>query len=550
MSLSLRTTFALVSALVICLLTGVLSTVIGKKTTRQVEESIGISLSQVAYQMADKLDHFMWSRAGEIDVLSELISNREAPGPGDANELRSLLEQLKKSFPSYTWVAFIDPEGKVTASTDGILTGTNIASRPVFTEGKKGRFIGDVHEAVLLAKLLPNPSGEPLQFVDISTPVYNKQGQLTGVLAAHLSWEWSREVEATLLQPLKDKMKQLEVLIVSKKENTVLLGPKESLYRPLDTAGIRQAQAGGNGWLTETYPDGHTYLSGYAYGNGYLDYPGLGWSVLVREPADVAFTSVRELKTYITTAGIILSLVFAVLAAFLAGWVVRPLQKITRSADRLRKGESASFPAFTFIREIRILSDSLRNLVDNLTKTEHALDQMSDLALHDKLTGLPNRIALDAYLEQAMRQAKENGTTLTFLYLDLDGFKKVNDSLGHLFGDKLLQQTALRLTQGMSTDSIITRVGGDEFVIVLPTGASAPDPAAIRLAGSILERMNEPFLVDRQALRIGCSIGAAVWPLHHEDPIETMRLADQALYMSKRSGKNRMTFSPDSRENA
>lgn len=216
MSLSLRTTFALVSALVICLLTVVLSTVIGKKTTHQVEESIGVSLSQVAYQMADKLDHFMWSRAGEIDVLSELLSDREASG--DAKELRNLLEQLKKSFPSYTWVAFIDPEGKVTASTDGILTGTNIASRPVFTEGKKGRFIGDVHEAVLLAKLLPNPSGEPLQFVDISTPVYNKQGQLTGVLAAHLSWEWSREVEATLLQPLKDKMKQLEVLIVSKKE--------------------------------------------------------------------------------------------------------------------------------------------------------------------------------------------------------------------------------------------------------------------------------------------------------------------------------------------
>ncbi|SEF66644.1 sensor domain-containing diguanylate cyclase [Paenibacillus sp. UNC499MF] len=547
MSLSLRTTFALISALVICLLTLVLSTVIGKKTTHQVEETIGTSLSQVAYQMADKLDHFMWSRAGEIEVLSELLSSRE--NAGDAKELRNLLERLKKSFPSYTWVAFIDPEGKVTASTDGILTGTNIASRPVFTEGRKGRFIGDVHEAVLLAKLLPNPSGEPLQFVDISTPVYNKQGQLTGVLAAHLSWEWSREVEAALLQPLKEKMNQLEVLIVSKKENTVLLGPKESLFRPLETQSLRRAQAGSNGWLTETYPNGQTYLSGYAYGDGYLDYPGLGWSVLVREPADVAFSSVRELKTYITAAGIILSIVFAVLAAFLAGWVVRPLQRITRSADLLRKGEPAVFPAFTFIREIRILSDSLRNLVDNLTKTEHALDHMSDLALHDKLTGLPNRIALDAYLEQAMSQAKENGTTLTFLYLDLDGFKKVNDSLGHLFGDKLLQQTALRLTQGLSPDSILSRVGGDEFVIVLPTGASAPDPAAIRLAGSILEKMNEPFLVDDQALRIGCSIGASVWPLHHEDPIETMRLADQALYMSKRSGKNRVTFSPDSREN-
>ncbi|WP_253735745.1 diguanylate cyclase [Paenibacillus sp. FJAT-26967] len=538
--LNLRTAFALVLAVIIFLLTFLLSIVISQRTTTQVEENIGASLSQVAYQMADKLDYFMWSHAGEVDMLSQMLTYANADNP---DELRTLIEQLKKSFPSFTWVAFIDPSGKVKASSDGILTGSDISARPVFTEGRKGRFIGDVHEAVLLSKLLPNPSGEPLQFVDISTPVFNKKGEWIGVLAAHLSWEWAREVEKSILKPLQDRMNQLDVFIVSKKDNTVLLGPRKYVFRPMDTGSIQQAQKESNGWTTEQWPeDNGSYLTGYAYGAGYMNYPGLGWSVLVRQPADIAFSSVNELNRFIVVTGIIMAIVFAVLGALVAGWIAKPLRRIAQAADQLRSGYHVKIPIFHAIKDLNILSSSLNNLVDNLTRTESALDHMADLAHHDKLTGLPNRIALDTYMEIAMKQARENNTTLTFLYLDLDGFKLVNDTWGHPFGDKLLRHVAERLGAYMQAQDVVFRIGGDEFVILLKTQTSTPSEETLNMANDLIRLLNEPFLIEDEVIRIGCSIGGAIWPSNAGDPIETIRLADKALYVSKQKGKNCVTF--------
>lgn len=134
-----------------------------------------------------------------------------------------LLNQLQDSFPTFSWVGFMNLKGNVLASTDGILRGENLSERPVYQEGIKGKFIGDVHDAVLLAKLLPNPTGEPLQFVDISFPLKYKNGEIAGVLAAHLSWAWAKEVEKSVLEPLKHEEKDIEMFIVSQKENTVLL---------------------------------------------------------------------------------------------------------------------------------------------------------------------------------------------------------------------------------------------------------------------------------------------------------------------------------------
>lgn len=115
------------------------------------------------------------------------------------------------------------------AATDGILLGENLSERPVYQEGIKGKFIGDVHNAVLLAKLLPNPTGEPLQFVDISFPLKDSKGHIQGVLAAHLSWEWAKEVEESVLAPLKREEKDIEFFIVSKKNIPSCWGPRNGL---------------------------------------------------------------------------------------------------------------------------------------------------------------------------------------------------------------------------------------------------------------------------------------------------------------------------------
>lgn len=243
MSLNLRTVFSSAFVVIIIMLTALLSYVIGNQSSKTVEVSIGSSLAEVAYQMSENLDRFMWSRSGEVEVLSKLNAFQE---PIDTVEISGLLKQLKKSMPVFTWVGYTDVKGNVLAATDNLLVGQNTSERPVFQEGLKGLYIGDVHDAVLLAKLIPNPSGEPLQFVDVSVPVKGKQGQTSGVLSAHLSWEWSHEVETSILAPLKDHMKDVEVFVVSQKDDTILLGPSNMIGRRMASDALKQARAGGN----------------------------------------------------------------------------------------------------------------------------------------------------------------------------------------------------------------------------------------------------------------------------------------------------------------
>ncbi|MNB78768.1 Cyclic di-GMP phosphodiesterase Gmr [compost metagenome] len=539
MSFNLRTFFSGAFAVIIILLTALLIWIIGSQSTKSVERGIGGSLAEEAYQMAEKLDHFMWSRSGEVQVLSKLNAFQE---PYDKEEISGLLNQLKSSLPVFTWVGFLDTEGNVLSSTDDILAGQNISQRPVFQEGIKDLFVGDVHDAVLLSKLLPNPGGEDLQFVDVSVPVYNKQNQTTGVLAAHLSWEWSREVEKSIMAPLKDRLSNVEVLVVSRKDDTVLLGPDSLIGTRLSDAALQRAREGENSWIVEQTKGRDTYLTGYAVGDGYLNYPGLGWTVIIRQPAEIAFASVHQFERFIILIGLAAAVVFGIIGWLLAGWISRPLHDISRTADILSSGACVEIPTSARIKDVAVLSASLQNLVDNLTKTESKLSYMSNKAMHDSLTGLPNRTALNEFMSHAVSKAKQNQSTLSILYLDLDGFKKVNDTFGHATGDVLLQQVAGRLLESTRDHEIVARLGGDEFVVILHTSAGKPMQEAEVVATRIIKKLNQPFLIGGENLHIGCSVGAAVWSPDAGEPDDTMRLADEALYISKRSGKNRITF--------
>lgn len=235
MSFKLRTLLTVIFAGLSLFVILTIGYVFSQRSFDAVETEIGHSLEGTALQTADKLDRFMYSRSGEMDLLGNMASVNDQFNSVD---IQKLLDQLQNSFPSFSWVGFMDPKGKVLAATDGILLGEDLSERPVYQEGIKGKFIGDVHNAVLLAKLLPNPSGEPLQFVDISLPLKDSQGQIRGVLAAHLSWAWAKEVEASVLIPLQREEKDIEFFIVSKKEHTVLLGPKEWVGKPLALEGI------------------------------------------------------------------------------------------------------------------------------------------------------------------------------------------------------------------------------------------------------------------------------------------------------------------------
>lgn len=539
--IKLRTFLMIAFSVFIILLVTILSIIMGRHSSRQIEGEIGHSLSGIAFQMSDKLDHFMWARSGEIELVTTLDTLKQPERP---EEIRHLLEQLRTSFPSFSWIGYLDDKGNVVASTDKILEGKNIAERPVFKEGIKGEFIGDVHEAVLLSKLLPNPSGEPLQFVDISTPVKGADGQPIGVLAAHLSWEWSKEVQRTILAPQLEHFRGLELFIVSKSDNTVLLGPEEMVGQPLPLDSVKQAQEGRNGWDLITWPDGKRYLTGYSYGNGYLDYEGLGWTVLVRQPEAIALAPLKDLKNYFIIAGAIATIFFAFLGSLLAERISRPIRGLTEAADQLRAGDDINIPEYRTFHDIYSLSTSLRSLVDSLSKTESALGNMKTLAHSDQLTGLPNRVALERYLEDTLPGMDPAKGKLAFMYIDLDGFKAVNDSLGHQSGDLLLQKVAQRLDSNRQPGGLTVRLGGDEFLFISPASPSIEEARTEteRLANELIAQLNQPFVIELQMVTIGCSIGAAFYPDHGAHPNQIIQAADDCLYLSKQAGKNRVTF--------
>jgi diguanylate cyclase (GGDEF)-like protein/PAS domain S-box-containing protein len=169
-----------------------------------------------------------------------------------------------------------------------------------------------------------------------------------------------------------------------------------------------------------------------------------------------------------------------------------------------------------------------------------ALEQQ---ALHDMLTRLPNRTLLLDRVDQAVRLARRSGAPVGLMLLDLNGFKEVNDTLGHHTGDIVLQQVAARLRELMRESDTVARLGGDEFAFVLPTARDAQ--SAFRVGQKVLRSLESPFVVEGARCEIGASIGIAMFPEHGSDTETLMRRADTAMYDAKRRGAHCTVYSAE-----
>ena len=482
--------------------------------------------------MVERLDRDMNSRAKELTVLSELKALRD---PSNIVEARTLLNHLSTQFPSYSWIGLTDDAGKVVASTDGLLEGADISQRPVFMNGMEKTFIGDVHEAVLLAKLLPNPTGEAMKFVDISMPIRDEAGYFIGVLATHLSWEWANDVGQSLFEPLQKRLPGLEFLVISK-DQTVLLGPKGMIGSPVEVSFESPAD---ESWEVKEWPDGEKYLTGTARSVGIENYPGLGWTVVARQPASIAFTVAREVQNEILIWGAVLSLLFAVIGWFAAGMITEPIDQITDAAARLSEGGDVQIPLLRGTREVETLSVAIRHLVDSLTRKRGQLAVVEGIAYRDTLTGLANRAALQKYIE-AVRNEDAHELSFGLLCLDLDGFKPVNDRYGHAAGDALLNEVGARLLSSIRDGDIAVRHGGDEFVLLLRLRAGESMANVQRAADRMIAKLSEPMILAGESVRISCSVGGALWTAGSFS--DALALADEALYQAKRAGKAQAKF--------
>ena len=161
---------------------------------------------------------------------------------------------------------------------------------------------------------------------------------------------------------------------------------------------------------------------------------------------------------------------------------------------------------------------------------------MNYIATHDLLTGLPNRMLMMDRLKMAMAQAKRTDQKLALMMLDLDNFKTVNDSLGHMVGDELLKEIALRLSGRLRQNDTISRLGGDEFIILLSAIDQTED--AVEVAKIVLESFEQPFVFNDHVLSCTISIGIAIYPDDAQDTEVLLKNADAAMYYVKAHGRN------------
>jgi diguanylate cyclase (GGDEF)-like protein/PAS domain S-box-containing protein len=678
---------ALMIGMLIVALTVVIVAIVHWHTTGDMMASIGRDLEELAFQTTDKLDRGLFERYREVQLLAERSLLGESSLSPESK--RELLELRQQTYPNYAWIGLTDKEGKVIAATGKLLEGVDVSKRPWFGDAYRGIYLHDVHEAVLLAKLLPKTDGEPQRFFDVAFPFRDANGQYAGVLGTHLSWQWAKEVEASVLRPMARRSK-VETLIVNSK-GAVLLGPKALMGKQISQASLIAAQRRNSGFTVERWPDGEQYLVGYSKSQGYLAYPGLGWTVLVRQNVDAAYAPVVTLQRTILLIGLTLAVLFSLIGFLAARKITRPVEEIARAARALEKGEASSMQVDSGpYREIRSLSGTLNSLLSKLAEKENSLrtlnasledrvrerteelgkaldslaleeralrdsqqrlatitdnmpagilyidreqrfrfvnrtylkwnratldsllgktlaeiftddydsgaryaaieanvkralagervqfevERVLDGALrhaeltyipdksgdqvvgfytmiqditdrknaqlhfehhasHDSLTGLPNRRMFMERLEQALLRAKRSQKPLAVLFLDLNKFKLINDTLGHAAGDGVLVDFANTLSRCVRKTDTVGRLAGDEFIILaeeLFGGASD----AILIAEKIISAQQAMQPLGAQLGRVSSSIGIAVSNQENESADALVARADQAMYESKK----------------
>ncbi|MGE4294064.1 MAG: diguanylate cyclase [Desulfovibrio sp.] len=195
---------------------------------------------------------------------------------------------------------------------------------------------------------------------------------------------------------------------------------------------------------------------------------------------------------------------------------------------------------------LRELAEQIGNIVVQKEAREFRLEVIIEDLLHahcrleqanlDPLTGLPNRAIFHELLEAACRECSDTCYSLALMFIDLDKFKQVNDTMGHDAGDELLVQVAQRLLQCIGEHGQVARLGGDEFTVILP--ALTDEQIALALAGNILQELQRPFDLKLGRAHIGGSVGLSFFPREADRPVSLLKNADIAMYRAKEVGRN------------
>jgi diguanylate cyclase (GGDEF)-like protein len=273
------------------------------------------------------------------------------------------------------------------------------------------------------------------------------------------------------------------------------------------------------------------------------------------EAAAHAAASAEHAERTLTTTGVAVLGVVLCVSLLLSLSITAPVRRLTAATRQLTAGNRAARAPRGGSAEIDELAESFNAMADQIARAEGELrahqtelerhvaertQQLHHLAHHDPLTQLPNRRQLAAQLAAALTRAAANEQRVALLFVDLDNFKSINDTLGHNFGDRVLQAITERLRLATAGRALLARLGGDEFTVLMED-VKSPEEVEER-AAALVATLQEPLLVDGRILSTSASIGASMYPDHAADSEALLRAADVALFRAKELGRNRFAF--------
>jgi diguanylate cyclase (GGDEF)-like protein len=269
--------------------------------------------------------------------------------------------------------------------------------------------------------------------------------------------------------------------------------------------------------------------------------PSTGWYVLAHMPTQEALATVSHARARLIWQTILIALLVLAGVSALFVWVMRPLYQTAMLAERMTRGELPLAPLpVPRADEVGHLTAAFNRLLDKVESQKASLLLMAN---QDVLTGLPNRKLLADRLHLALARAQRHGGGVAVLFMDLNGFKAINDSFGHDAGDEVLMEVALRLNRVVRQSDTLARLGGDEFVLLATDLEADPAPALATLANKCIDAVQRPMQVQGQPRSLGVAVGIAVAG-KGSTADSLLSAADKAMYQAKQQGESAFMAAP------
>jgi PAS domain S-box-containing protein len=364
----MKNSFNLKFSILVGILTFIVAMVVGfysnSISEKYLEINSGESLVKLSKRVNDILDREMLERYREIKFAATLPVMTSEKSTID--EKREFIQKIKNNYNHHEWIGYALPDGTVEIGTNGYLEGKNVKARPWLPHGLEGPYIGDVHDALLLAKLLPNNSGESIYFSDVAFPVINSEGETLGVLCTHLTWQWTRDVIRSI-----QKDNDVEIFLLSK-DGLILVGPDNTERNNIKDISPNVAETFKDNqplYKTIIWDKENKYLTASSVSSGFEEYKGFSWKVIVRQPVDKAFKTANDNTLSILYISLVAGLLGALIGIIISNIISTPLKKLSTIVDNLRENKKVDFLENVSNDEIGKLHNAIKNLYKSLNST-------------------------------------------------------------------------------------------------------------------------------------------------------------------------------------